>query len=212
MEYVIHNVSRGRHNRRERAALPANPRMKQYVGSQQQRLVRGQPLIVSEEMVKKNLEEIRAKHAAHILELRTRDGRLVDLKTLEAAPAAPVEPKAHPLLDSLANDKNFKMPPGFKFVPPYVGDDSTMPALVGDGEKPALLQQSIEDAPAPAPAAEAPPAPIAEEPVIVGTDAELEAKLAEAQAEAAEEPEAATPEGEGVSSGEAQKKGRRSRR
>jgi hypothetical protein len=212
MDYVIHNVSRGRHNRRQRAALPANPRMKQYVGAQQQRLVRGQPLIVSEEMVKRNLEELRAKHAAHMIELRTRDGRLVDLTTLEAAPAAPVEPKPHPQLDSVANDKNFAMPPGFKFVPPYVGDDATMPTIVPEGEKPALLQQSVEETPPPAPAEAAPPAPPAEEPAIVGTDAELEAKLAEAQAEAAEEPEAATPEGEGVSSGETQKKGRRSRR
>src|SRR5271156_5153081 len=177
MEYVIHNVSRGRHNRRERAALPANPRMKQYVGHQQQRLVRGQPLIVSEEMVKKNLEEIRAKHVAHILELRTRDGRLVDLNTLEAAPRTPAEPKPHPLLDSVANDKNFKMPEGFKFVPPYVGDDATMPALVPEGEKPTLLQQSVEDAPDPAVAApEVVAAPEEPAPAVVGTDAELEAK------------------------------------
>jgi hypothetical protein len=211
MEYMIHSTARSRHTRAARAALPQNPRMKQYVGHDQRRLIRGQPLLVTEVVVQKNLDELRAKQANHMLEVRTRDGRLVDLNTLTAAPSVPVEPKPHPLLDSVANDKNFKMPEGFKFVPPYTGDDSTMPAIVADGEKPALLQQSVEEAPV-APSEEPTPAPPAEEPAVVGTDAELEAKLAEAQAEAAEEPEAATPEGEGVSSGEAQKKGRRSRR
>lgn len=217
-QYVIHNVSRARHNRAARAALPQNPRMKQYVGAQQQRVVRGHPIIVSSEMVQKNLEELRAKHAAHIIELRTRDGRLVDLATLEAAPAGPIETKAHPRLDSVANDRNFPVPEGFKFVAARGSDDATMPQLVKDGEKPALLQQAEVVEPshgeegAPVVAAAESVAATEEPAAVVTTDAELDAALEAAQAEASEEPAAAPPAGEDVSSEETTKKGRRNRR
>jgi hypothetical protein len=219
-QYMIHNVARARHNRAFRAALPQNPRMKQYVGDRVQRLVRGQPLVVSADMVRRNLQELREKNAKHILEVRTTDGRLVDLSTLEAAPPLAVEPKPHPRLDSLANDKNFPLPPGYKFIAPNTSDDSTMPQLVASGEKPALLQGL--EVPEPTPAAEAGDIPETPEaavvaqppqddpaPVVVDNDSELEAALAQAQADAADGP--AATEGEGVSSVES-KKGKRNRR
>jgi hypothetical protein len=219
MEYMIHSTARSRHTRAARAALPQNPRMKQYVGHEQRRLIRGQPIMVTEEVIQRNLAELRAKQASHMLEVRTRDGRLVDLETMALAPEAPAELKPKPRLDSVANDRNFKQPEGYKFVPPRGGDDATMPQLVKDGEKPALLKQAelLEPTPgedgAPAVAAttavaapEEPPAPV------VTNDAELDAALEAAQAEATEEPEPPAGNPEDVSSEEAPKRGRRSRR
>jgi hypothetical protein len=215
MEYMIHSTARSRHTRAQRAALPQNPRMKQYVGHEQRRLIRGQPILVTEEVLKKNLGELRTKQANHMIEVRTRDGRLVDLETLAPGAAIALPPQARQPLDSLANDRNFKQPEGYKFVPPRGGDDATMPQLVADGEKPALLKQAelaeplpVEGAPAVA-ATEVVAAPEAA-PVVASTDAELEAALAAAQSDAADDP--APPEVEDVSSGEAPKKGKRSRR
>ncbi len=216
--YAIHNTSRSRHTRAARAALPQNPRMKQYVGSMQQRLVRGQPLLVSEDMVRANLEELRAKHAAHIIELRTQDGRLVDLRTLEPLPGTPTPPKPRPLLDSVRNDRHqWTYPPGYKFVPQYQSDDITMPNLVKEGEKPALFGQSDLEV---APPADATPTVSADpsvpetegsEPTAISTDTELEAALASAQSEATEGEDPAPSEDESVQS-EERKKSRRSRR
>lgn len=208
--YVICNTSRARHTRAARAGLPQNPRMKQYVGSMQQRLVRGQPLLVSEDMVKANLEELRAKQAAHILELRTQDGRLVDLQTMEPMPLAPTPPLPHPPLDSVRNDRHqWKYPPGWKFVPPHRPDDATMPNLVPEGQRPQLFTQSdLETAP---PSVSTEP-PVSEtsgsEPV--ATNAELEAALAGAQGEATEAEGAAPSDTEGVQYGSS--RGRRNRR
>jgi hypothetical protein len=216
--YAIHNTSRARHNRKQRAGLPQNPRMKQYVGETQQRLVRGQPILVSEEMVKRNLAELQAKAAAHMLELRTTDGRLVDLKTMQLAPQAPTPPLPHPLLDSVRNDRHqWKYPEGYKFVPPYQSDDVTMPNLLPDGEKPQLFAQTDLEMPAPAVAA-AQESLVSEtggsdpegDPVVpvTGTvDPELEAALAAAQVEASEEP--AAEEG---AQAEEPRRGRRNRR
>jgi hypothetical protein len=215
-DFLIHNIARARHNRAQRSALPQNPRMKQYVGEQQQRVVRGQPILVSKEMVERNLAEIRAKQAAHMIELRTRDGRLVDLATLEPGPFAPQEPKPHPRLDSVANDKNFPTPPGWTFVPPYRSDDATMPQVLSPGEKPALLQDMVVE---PASADPATEAPATTEPAVepaadvvshdaAAEDQDLEAALMAAQADATEGDGA----GEDVASGEAQKKGKRNRR
>jgi hypothetical protein len=217
MEYMIHSTSRSRHTRAARAALPQNPRMKQYVGADQRRLIRGQPILVTEEVLKQNLEELRMKQANHMLEVRTRDGRLVDLETLVPAPIMPAPPGAHPPLDSVANDRNFKQPEGYKFVPPRGGDDATMPQLVRDGDKPALLKEvellDAATAPAETPIAAATEVVAAPEEPPAPADAELDAALEAAQAEATEESEsAATPAAEDVSSEESPKRGRRSRR
>lgn len=206
MEYLIHSVARGRGNRTARAGLPQNPRMKQYIGASQSRLVRARPLVVSEKMVMDNITELRTKAAAHVLELRTRDGRLVDLETLTPGRAPPSPPLPHPLLDSVANDKNFKMPPGFKFIPPYMSDETSMTQVLPDGEKPALLKEAELPEPI-APVVAAPISVAATELAVpVGEDADLDAALAAAQAEAA------PTEADELSSEEDSKKGKRNRR
>jgi hypothetical protein len=187
--------------------------MKQYVGKDQRRIVRGQPIRISEDVLKRDLEELRTKHANHIIEVRTLDGRLVDLTTLEPGPSPVIPPRPNPRLDSLANDRNFPLPEGYKFVPPYMSDDSSMPQVVPEGGKPALLQedqiQTTETAPTEEEklAAGELPSETADAPTEAqGDDTELDAALAAAQTDAA-------PEGtEDVSSDESPKKGRRNRR
>jgi hypothetical protein len=202
MDYQLFNTAHARHNRTARAALPKNPRMKQYVGDKQHRLIAGRPVIVSEEMVKRNIEELKAKAAAHMIEVRTRDGRLVDLNTMEPAPPAPATVFPHPLMDSVANDKTFVYPPGWKFVPPNASADGVMPQVLKEGEKPSLFADAVPEDLTPAVTAPA----VVEEPAVVTTDAELEAALAEAQSEAA------TTVEEGVVSTESTRRDRSNRR
>jgi hypothetical protein len=137
--FQIHVTSRSRHNRTERAALPANPRMKQHVGPQQGRVMRGQPLTVTAEKLAAMLPELRQKAKQHVLEVRTMDGRKVDLETMEVSKALPQVPPVNKPLDSLANDKNPVWPEGSRYVPPYVSDETVMPQLVKAGERPQLL-------------------------------------------------------------------------
>jgi hypothetical protein len=106
MDFHVINTSRGRANRTLRAQQPSRVRYKQYLGSEQLRSVRCRPLVVSAEWVEKNLEELKKKSAIGAIEVRTPDGRLVDLSTLEAAPAPAEVPQPNPPLDSAANDEN----------------------------------------------------------------------------------------------------------
>jgi hypothetical protein len=73
--------------------------------------------MITEEELRAHLEELRAKQKAHVLEVRTEDGRLVDLDTLVAEAPAPLPMEPHPVLDSVAND----IPTGIQF-PKYQGD------------------------------------------------------------------------------------------
>ncbi len=122
MDYVIHVVSHAKHNRSARAALPKNPSKRQYLGENQIRVVRGRPRVVTEDFVKKYLSQLMAKQEAHEIEVRTPDGRKVDLLTLTPEPVPAVTPLPHPPLDSVANDKRFPTPVGYKYIPPYVND------------------------------------------------------------------------------------------
>ena len=135
--YAIHSVTRHPKNRTHRAKLPAAMRKRQFIGPQQRRLVPARPMLMDEEELVKNLEELRQKAAARILEVRTTDGRVVDLSTLEAAPAVHSPPLPHRRLDSVEYDKKVG-----QYIPPYVGDDLAMPQMLAPGEKPALLEQA----------------------------------------------------------------------
>ena len=104
MNYLIHNGSRGRHNRVVRAAQPAHGGHKQYVCKSALRLVRGRPLQVSEATLQEHLDEIREKESQGLLYVTTPQGFLVDLVTLTTVPLAPESPKPNPPLDSAAND------------------------------------------------------------------------------------------------------------
>jgi len=198
--YTLHNVSRHVSFRSSRASAASHMRKKHYVGDTQMRLVPARPLRVSEDVIKRNIVELRQKAAQHILEVRTLDGRLVDLETMEAAPAAPMPLLPHPKLDSVADDKQVG-----QYIPPYVGDDMAMPLVLPPGEKPALLKDSEMNFPPPAATPEAPPADIT-------TDADLEAAIEAAQQEAAEEPPAPTTQEAVSSEAEQARKGRRNRR
>lgn len=145
VQYLVHSVARGRHNRAARAALPQKPKRKQFIGGEQLRLTNGRPITVSADFLKKNIEELRQKEAAHVLEVRTLDGRRVDLRTLEpsSGPAVPANtiPAFQP--DSVNNDKNF---PGLPIIPPYTSDELTVPEVLKPGEKPALFDHAQEAA------------------------------------------------------------------
>ncbi|MHB8815795.1 MAG: hypothetical protein ACYDAE_21390, partial [Steroidobacteraceae bacterium] len=141
---------------------------------------------------------LRQKCADHVLEVRTPDGRVVDLTTMEPGTAAPKVPLPNKLLDSVARDK-----PTGQYIPPYVGDDTSMPQVLPPGQKPALLDERAYDA-GHAAAAEA--AASAEPPPPVEIDAAVDA----AQADAAADAETSAPAApEAVSSGKGSKKSRR---
>lgn len=139
--YKIINVAHGRHNRSQRSALPANPRLKQHVGASQQRVLPGRPVYLSEEQLQECLPELRHKVASHIFEVRTHDDRLVDLSTLKAAPPKVSPPIAKKRLDSVNHDK-----PSGIMIPPMLGDDGIQPGILPKGAKPDLLKD--EDPPA----------------------------------------------------------------
>lgn len=112
--FAIHSTVRSRHNRTLRAQAPAHHRMKQYVGADQARLVRGRALFMTEENLIRGLEDLKKKNKQGILEVRTMDGRIFDLDTMTAAPIAPVTPLPNPPLDSAKDDS------------PMVGDKIAM--------------------------------------------------------------------------------------
>ena len=172
-QYAIHSVVRSVKFRMHRAQLPAHLRKKHYIGTEQARLLPGRTLVVTEELLLKNLAELREKAAHHILEVRTMDGRVIDLETLVVGPAAPAVVQPHPRLDSVAYDKQVGM-----YIPPYVGDDTAMPQILAPGEKPALFKDAATDFTAPS--SEPTTAPVAT------SEEELEAAVAAAQAEAEE--------------------------
>ena len=171
--YKIINVAHGRHNRSQRSALPANPRLKQHVGASQQRVLPGRPVHLSEEQLQECLPELRQKVASHIFEVRTHDDRLVDLSTLKSAPPKAAPPLVKKRLDSVAHDK-----PSGIMIPPMLGDDGVQPGILPKGAKPDLLKD------------EDPPAENIV-PVIPGpVDPELEKNIAAAMSGEPAEPEA----------------------
>lgn len=138
--YQLHSVVRSRHNRTQRAALPQKPRRKQYIGADQIRLAHGRPVIITEQQLRKNIADIKAKVAGHVLVVHTMDGRPVDLDTLQPrGDVAPVALQPKFPLDSVENDKNF---PGLSVTPPYMGDDLTPPEVLEPGQKPALFEHA----------------------------------------------------------------------
>lgn len=199
--YALHSVVRKKNFRFHRAQLGAHMKRKHFLGNGTLRLVPDRRLVISEELLMKHLDEFRQKAADHVLEVRTLDGRLFDLMTLKAGPAEPTPPLPHPPLDSIANDKQVG-----QYIPPYVGDDNSLPQVLAPGEKPALFAQAEQEY--------APDAPeVTSADVVVESDAALEAAIEAAQQDATED--AATPApsiSEQVSSTQALRKGGRNRR
>ena len=111
-EYAIHSTVRSRHNRVQRAQAAQHTRLKQYILPEQYRLVRGRPIPITEQELLKNREVLLGQQRDGVLEVRTIDGRLVDLETFKTLPAAPVQnTRPNPVLDSVAND----IPTGIQF-------------------------------------------------------------------------------------------------
>lgn len=148
--YYVHNVTRGRHNRTLRAGAPKHHGLKQYLGGGTYRSTRGRPIVLTREGVGRHIEELRQKIDAGIFELRTGDGRIVDIRTGNVAPrgASPALPR--PVLDSIANDKQNVG----QQMPQYVGGD-----VEGTpGEEPTLLKDAEDSEPTSPP----PPEPVTE--------------------------------------------------
>ena len=104
MNYFIHNTSRAVTTRIARAKAPTHRGMRQMLADY--RLVRARPVKVTEEFVRAHLDEIKAREKLGIVELRTVDGRKIDLNTLAPVAAlVPAAPLPEPVLDSLVNDK-----------------------------------------------------------------------------------------------------------
>ena len=133
--YAIHSTVRSRHNRTQRAGQPAPHRFKQHIGPGQRRLIRGRPLLLTEEDFKKYLDEIKAKAAVGILEVRTPGGQKIDLETLEPVAPPPATLLPNPPLDSIARDT-----PWGQSIQPLPGDE---PPLQMAGEP--LLLSELED-------------------------------------------------------------------
>lgn len=103
--FHIHNTSRSRFNRTQRAAAPEHGGMKQYIGGEH-RLVRGRPLVMTEAQIQKHLPELVAKKAQGLIDVKTADGLSIDLKTGRTVTLAPPPaPLPNPPLDSIQNDK-----------------------------------------------------------------------------------------------------------
>jgi hypothetical protein len=71
----------------------------------QQRLVRGRPLVITEQKLVQNLAELKKKVAAGLIHVKTPDGRRVNLDTLLPEAAVPASPKPNPVPDSVVNDQ-----------------------------------------------------------------------------------------------------------
>jgi len=150
MTYAIHSTVRGQQTRTQRATQGQHARLKQHVGEKQRRLIRGRPLIFSEEDFLKSLPEIKEKAEMGILEVRTVGGELIDLETLQPRNVAPAPtPLPAPPMDSIARDA-----PWGEKIPPLPGDvlpegtgEPTLLTQLGDG----IEEDSIDPRPWPTP-------------------------------------------------------------
>lgn len=148
--YSVHSNVRSR-DRSKRFASIEHRRKKQHIGPTQARLMVGRPLLLSEAQLMAMLDELKVKEAKGLLEVRTPDGRRVDLKTMTEAPAPVSPPAPHPPLDSAANDINGgeKMPQ-FRGGVPEVDlpqEEIEIPAeYIADGPT-EVAEEPIEDIP-----------------------------------------------------------------
>lgn len=110
--FAVHSMVRSRFNRTQRATAPQHARFKQHVGSDQRRLLRNRPLLITEDALKRDAAELLELQKTGLLEVRTLDGRPLDLETFQIGMAVPAEnPRPSPILDSVAND----IPTGIPF-------------------------------------------------------------------------------------------------
>lgn len=120
--FAIHSTVRARSTRIVRAQSPTHKGLIQFLGGGVLRLVRGRPLLVTETLLRDHFDEIRAKAAQGLIEVRTPDGRCVDVVTLQPKTASVVPPQPRQPLDSAANDT-----PWGQRIDPMPGDMAILP-------------------------------------------------------------------------------------
>lgn len=112
--YKVVSVVRHHTTRTLRAAAAEHFRRTQFVFKTQRRLIPARPITITGKELWENLEEAIKKEAQGILQIRTTDGRLVNLKTLVPGSAVPAPPARTPLNNLASADRE----PGEVFVAP----------------------------------------------------------------------------------------------
>jgi hypothetical protein len=142
MEYYVHNTSRAVMNRLKRYEAASHKGLLQLFDDR--RVVRGRPLVISEEDFIKNIDALKQSFEAGYLEVRTADGRLVDLNTGEVNAAAPVPPLPVFVPDSVKNDKPSGIP-----MPIYPGGAvqslPTVEVVEPVASEPVTITEDIDD-------------------------------------------------------------------
>jgi len=133
-QYFIHSTVRARHTRLKRMKAPVHAALLQHIGGL--RVRRKRPVPVTMEKLGEIIHDLRKAHADGRLELRTADGRIVDLYTGEPQGPAPVpRPVAGAPLDSAAMDKPAGIPlPVYQEGAP-LGVPGKRPAVIPDDEE-----------------------------------------------------------------------------
>jgi len=103
MDYYIHNTSRSVSSRTQRYSAPTHRGLVQFLDGF--RILRGRPLVLTEEAFIKNIDAIKAGVLRGQLDVRTADGRRVDPNTGDVSAPAKTPPLPVVVLDSAKNDK-----------------------------------------------------------------------------------------------------------
>lgn len=171
---AVHSMVRRQATRHLRQKAAGRHRFKQYLFSDNIRLIRNRSIRITWQKMLSNLEELKAKSEAGLLKVTTIGGEDIDLNTLEASTPAVPAPLPNPPLDSAANDA-----PSGNELPQFKGGVSANdPAAaraaerLAEEKKSEMQGTSAEEATEEEkPTAEAPSAEPVEEVVAVSEDA-----------------------------------------
>lgn len=109
MDYYLHNTSRSVHTRAQRYSAPQHGGAKQFF--KESRVLRGRPVLITDAEILAHLNELKDKAAVGLIEVRSADGRKLDLSTLQLEGKVTPSPLLpHPVLDSVKNDKPSGVP------------------------------------------------------------------------------------------------------
>ena len=109
MNYLIHNAVRDCHNRTLRASKPTHRGMKQFLFKSQDRLVRGRPILVTEEKLLANIDEIKSKVRDGLVYVTL--GNLTPFDVERFVPATTPKTKSPEFpLDSINRDRHVGLP------------------------------------------------------------------------------------------------------
>jgi hypothetical protein len=108
MKYYVHNTVRHVENRVKRYAGATHRGLVQYVGDK--RVIRGRPLVISEEELQKHLDELKSKYEQGLLMVCSAAGNVIDFGTLKPSKLPPPPPLPNFLPDSVVNDKPSGIP------------------------------------------------------------------------------------------------------